>query len=234
MLRKRNALTIVEGIVVIATIGLLALLLLANVARTCQGSAPRAACHYRLEVIAVALHEYETHHGHLPPAYTVDGKGNRLHSWRTLLLPYVEQQPLYDSIDLTKSWDHPANAKAYAAEVEVYQCPASKLGSGMTTYLAPVGLDGSFATEKPLTIDEVGDETVLVMEVDPQNAVHWMSPCDFEDNKALPFDPKLEGVHPGSWIVALSDGQVMGMDRTTPAEVIREMLSIRGAKEKPQ
>jgi hypothetical protein len=228
MLRTRNALTIFEGVIVVATIGLLSLLLLANVERTCQGSAPRAACHHRLGVIVLALHEYETHHGHLPPAYTVDDKGNRLHSWRTLILPYLEQQSLYDSIDLTKSWDDPANAKAYAAVIEVYQCPAGDLDPGMTTYVAPFGPDWSFATEKPRSLDEVGDETVLVMEIDPQRAVHWMSPYDFEDAKALPFDGDDEGVHLGSWIVALSDGQVMSIDRTTPPDEIREMLLIRG------
>ena len=48
----------------------------------------------------------------LPPAYTVDADGRPLHSWRTLILPYLEQEPLYQTIDLSKPWNDPANAKA--------------------------------------------------------------------------------------------------------------------------
>jgi len=234
MLRKRNALSIVEGLAVAAILIAIAAVLLIPQVQVHPHPPARRVCQNNLKQVALALLNYHQVHGCFPPAHTTDDKGNRLHSWRTLILPFVEQQPLYDSIDLTKPWDDPVNKKAYAAVIEVYLCPASKLGPEMTTYLAPVGPDWSFGTEEPRSLDVIDDETVLVMEVDPKRAVHWMSPYDFEDPDEMPFDSASEGVHSGSWMVALANGAVMSVDRTTPPEEVREMLSIHGKEKEPQ
>jgi hypothetical protein len=39
--------------------------------------------------IAHAFHRYHEKNGHFPPAYTVESKGQKLHSWRTLLLEWI-------------------------------------------------------------------------------------------------------------------------------------------------
>lgn len=208
MLSKRNAFTLVEVLLVIAIVSVVLFFLTRNMSQPRRLGAQGGACLTHLKDISLALHYFQEQHGHFPPAYTVDEKGNRLHSWRTLILPYLDEWSLYNSIDLTKPWDDPANADAYAMAVKVYQCPASGIKPGLTTYLAPVGPDWSFAGEARRSLDDVGEESVLVMEVDLKHAVHWMSPYDFEDADAIPFDAAIEGVHPGSWMVALSNGQV--------------------------
>ncbi len=73
-----------------------------------------------------------------PPAYTVDESGQRLHSWRTLILPFLEQDALYDSIDLSKPWDDPANRMAANTVIPAYACPSSASDPGMTNYVAVV------------------------------------------------------------------------------------------------
>ena len=73
-------------------------------------------CANNLKQIALALRNYESVYHALPPAYTVDAEGKPLHSWRTLILPYLEQQALYDKIDLSKPWDDPANKEAYETD----------------------------------------------------------------------------------------------------------------------
>ena len=78
-----------------------------------------------LHQISIALQLYAAAHGGLPPAYTTDADGKPLHSWRTLILPYLEHQQLYESIDLAKPWDDPANAEACKAALSVYQCPST-------------------------------------------------------------------------------------------------------------
>ena len=80
--------------------------------RTAGPAARRAQCVNNLKQIALALFNYESAYNALPPAYTVDAEGKPLHSWRTLILPYLEKQSLYDSIDLSKPWNDPANAEA--------------------------------------------------------------------------------------------------------------------------
>ncbi|MDZ4779774.1 MAG: DUF1559 domain-containing protein [Planctomycetia bacterium] len=54
----------------------------------------RAGCIVNLKQIALGLLNYESTYKEFPPAYTIDADGRPLHSWRTLILPYVEQQAL--------------------------------------------------------------------------------------------------------------------------------------------
>src|SRR4029077_3708459 len=106
--------------------------------RSAQPGARRAQCTNNLKQIALALHNYAQIYEALPPAHTVDANGRPLHSWRTLILPYLEQGPLYQTIDLSKPWDDPANAKANETLVPVFRCLESVGAQNKTTYLAIV------------------------------------------------------------------------------------------------
>ncbi|HSG73025.1 MAG TPA: DUF1559 domain-containing protein, partial [Planctomycetaceae bacterium] len=108
--KKSRGFTLLEVIVVFLVIVVLIALLM-PVTRNAGPAARRWACKNNLKQIGLALHNYHDSFGTFPPAYTVDADGKPLHSWRTLILPFVEQQSLYDSIDLTKPWDDPANAE---------------------------------------------------------------------------------------------------------------------------
>ncbi|MBQ9813579.1 MAG: DUF1559 domain-containing protein [Thermoguttaceae bacterium] len=63
-------------------------------------SLERVACFVNMQRITIALLSYQTEHGALPPAFTVDEEGNPLHSWRVLILPYLgeDSKALYDQI----------------------------------------------------------------------------------------------------------------------------------------
>jgi hypothetical protein len=76
--------------------------------------------------VALALHNYQDLHGRLPPA-VVYGEGNRpLYSWRVLLLPFLEQQALYDKFHRDEAWDSPHNMKLLAAMPSTYAPPPGK------------------------------------------------------------------------------------------------------------
>ena len=57
-------------------------------------------CGNNLKQIGIALHTYHDEYKSLPPAYVCDESGKRMHSWRVLLLPYMEQQELYKKYDV--------------------------------------------------------------------------------------------------------------------------------------
>ena len=115
MPRKRptSGFTLVELLVVIAIIGVLIALILPAV-QAARESARRAQCQNNLKQLGVALHNYQSAHRHFPyagsdygwckfPQYAgaeVIRNGNGL----LLLLPYLEQQAIYDQFD----WDHAA------------------------------------------------------------------------------------------------------------------------------
>ena len=117
-------------ITVCVAIGFLLIGLMLPAVRTARPAARRMQCSNNLKQIGLAVANYEAAYRQLPPAYTIDPNGKPLHSWRTLILPYLEQAELYAKVDLTKPWDDPANDEVRSASIGVFQCPAGKIPPG--------------------------------------------------------------------------------------------------------
>jgi prepilin-type processing-associated H-X9-DG protein len=218
-------------ILLVGIIGLLIALLL-PATRSSRGAARRIQCVNNLKQIALALHNYESRYNALPPAHTVDAAGKPLHSWRTLILPYLEEQKLlYDTIDLSKPWNDPANAKAYATEVSAYRCPALSAPAGQTTYLAIVANNGCFLPDKPRRLSEISDDlglTLTVIEADRDHAVHWMAPIDADESLVMGISPESKLDHPGGMNAAFVDGRIRFLKATSLASQRRALISIAG------
>ena len=101
MHRKRNAFTLVELLVVIAIIGILMALLLPAV-QAARESSRRSQCVNNMKQFGIACQNYHDVHKHLPfgkgPSYPGVPVYARW-SQHALLLPWLEQQPLYDALD---------------------------------------------------------------------------------------------------------------------------------------
>ena len=97
-------------------------------------------CANNLKQIGLALHAYHERYGVLPPAYVADANGRPMHSWRVLLLPFLEQQSLYDWYDFREPWDGPHNIKLLNNTPSCYICP-SRLSypTTVTSYVAITG-----------------------------------------------------------------------------------------------
>lgn len=180
-------------------------------------------CSNNLRQIAIALQSYHDKYQSLPPAYTVDEEGRPLHSWRTLILPFIEgEQELYDSIDLSKPWNHRVNQQAFAKEVACYQC--EKRGN-LTTYQVVSSPEGCFYQSNCLSFSDITDshnETIMLVEVLSDQAVPWMAPQDTDEaqlvaNLKSPGKPHYGGFHIvycGCWVYharALDSGDIHAM-----------------------
>ena len=104
----------------------------------------RTDCQDNIRKLTIAIHEYESKHGQIPPPYSIAADGTPLHSWRVLLLPFLGEQSLYDEIDLDKPWGDPVNIQFHSRMPDVFCCAAikyhSKWGStgNSTAYLVIV------------------------------------------------------------------------------------------------
>ena len=206
--------------------------LLLPLARNGAGpAARRAQCTNNLKQIALALHNYEQAYKALPPAYTVDAKGRPLHSWRTLILPYLEQEALYKTVDLAKPWNDPANAKALETFVPVFRCPEAVGPQNTTTYLAIAGPDGCLIPEESRRLAEITDalgSTLMVIEGGEENAVPWMAPMDAGESLVMSLGPTTKLHHVGGTNASFADGSVRFLRADTPAAVRRAWMSISG------
>lgn len=202
--------SLVELLVVIAIIGILVALLLPSV-RTSGEAARRSQCKCNLKQILSALHNYQDLYKAFPPAWTVDSDGRRLHSWRTLILPFVDQSSLYERIDLSKPWDDPVNTEAGKTTPGIYQCPSVTTDPGLTVYLAMVGDNAFLRPVTSRTISEITDgtsNTVAVIEVTKQQAVPWMAPQDADPEMFVGLSRPNESHHAGGEHVGMADGAV--------------------------
>lgn len=193
--------------------------------------ARRSSCKNNLKQIGLALHNYHDMYGGFPPAYAMDAQGNPLHSWRTLILPFVDQAPLYDTIDLTKPWDDPVNAEAFAQTPPIYGCPSTTLYNNLTVYHALI-TDDSFLTPTESRVLETNTdnaETLLVIEVAEEHAVHWMDPQVIDAKVSLGFDEETEFHHTGGTHGLMVDGTVRFIPADTPAEERQNLASYEEA-----
>jgi type II secretory pathway pseudopilin PulG len=215
-------LAVVVGVLVI----LIAMLLPAT--RSAREPARRSQCSNNLKQIGLAMYNYVSANNALPPAYTVDANGKPLHSWRTLILPYMEQGNLYDKIDLSKPWDDPANKEAYETTVEAYQCPSVDIPATSTTYLAVVTRGGCFQATEPRSLSDITDDknsTLVVVEVDAESSVHWMSPTDADEQWILNRESSTPP-HQGVSLALCVDGSVRYLPTDLKEATLRALISI--------
>ena len=231
-------------------VGLIAFVLLVIVSLMIpsRGSPPltrRSNCHNNLRQIAVALQYYHDEYGSFPPAYIADQDGRPMHSWRVLILPFMEQQGLYDLYRFDEPWDGPNNRQLQSHGLPYIRCPAEfgqRDPMTETSYVVVVGPQTAFPGDKCVALGDIADEhqnTLLVVEV-AGSGIHWMEPRDLHVTQmARAINPaKGQGIssrHSLGANVVLADGSVQYLDavQTTEAD-IQAMLTIDGDEPSPR
>lgn len=171
----------------------------------------RMSCTNNLKSIGLALLNYEQTYGVFPPEYTVDAAGKPLHSWRTLILPFLEEKEIYDSIDLNKPWDDPVNQKVWNRIPKCYSCPAKKSKLDHTYYQAVVTDKSAIQKTVSHSVKEITDgpaSTLLIFESSIEDAVPWMKPTDADWSSHVAKFAKAKMPHEELGNVLFSDGSV--------------------------
>lgn len=164
--KKRHGFTLIELLVVIAIIAILIALLLPAVQQA-REAARRSTCKNNMKQIGLALHNYHDSHRVFPFATVcgvnvsaATGQNTARQSWFHMILPYVDQAPLYDKLKagfeagtVSDFASHPQRS----VKVPVFMCPSDpnsgKIGSLKDTFYSNYllcsgsttqGADGTF------------------------------------------------------------------------------------------
>lgn len=138
---RKAGFTLVELLVSISILGLLIALLLPAV-QSAREAARRAQCVANLRQIGTAIHSYYSIHNMFPSSQLLTGPNWTSNGMSELsfLLPYLEQQPLYSSINMAfaniESADFPvlANHTARSTVIEIFLCPSDRSRLGRNSY----------------------------------------------------------------------------------------------------
>jgi len=127
-IRFKNGFTLIELLVVVAIIAVLVALLLPAVQQA-REAARRSTCRNNLKQLGVGLHNYHETAATLPFGYDVHGMG-----WSAMLLPTIDQQPLYETLVFAEAGlgdcdvNGSANERAAETILPVFQCPSAPVG----------------------------------------------------------------------------------------------------------
>jgi hypothetical protein len=205
------------------------------------GSRPsrRPQCLNNIRNLALALHNYASSYGCLPPAFIADSEGRPMHSWRVLILPFLDQNELYGSYRFDEPWNGPNNSKLHDVIVDVFRCPEDhgRSKSNQTSYVAVVGPETIWPGDHGVRVDEVPDglgSTLLVVEI-ADSGIHWSEPRDLNAaDLPLVINPKsgkgISSHHPGLACVAFADGRTRTLSENTHSATISALLTIRGGE----
>jgi len=125
--RRPAGWSLVELLVVIAILAILLSLLLPAV-QAARESARKVQCGNRLRQMSLALLQYHDAKQHFLAAIT---SRQRL-IWNGAILPFIEQENLYDRIDPNLPWNLGANAQVCSTFLPIYRCPSSTAPDTMT------------------------------------------------------------------------------------------------------
>ena len=244
----RRAITLRDVLVVIGIVMLLFGLLIIVMPPVVSVSRHphRLDCANNIRQILLAMHEYESSHGHLPSAFTTDrASGRPLHSWRVLILPFLEEQDRYNDIRLLEPWDSTHNHERGASIPSVYRCPAHySVQSDCTSYVVICGPETAF-DGKPRSFEDFSDgtsQTIILIE-HPKPDIHWMSPEDLERTAAVNYwsdlhadhnsterDPWSYRMHASGVNVGFADGAVQNVHMNFPPDFFAELTTIAGGE----
>jgi type II secretory pathway pseudopilin PulG len=218
-----------------AVSGILVALILPAV-QAAREAARRTTSTNNLRQILLALHNYHDSHKSFPAHANYSADGKPLLSWRVHILPFIEQQALYNQFHLDEPWDSEYNKKLLSTMPVQYIDPSSRLNpaEGRTHYLGVKGTGMAFTgTENGTALKAITDgtsNTLVVVQVNDDRAAPWTKPDDWEMDSQNPLAGLSGSMHPGIFIAGYADGSVRNISEGIDPTVFKALLTIGGGE----
>jgi hypothetical protein len=185
----------------------------------------------------LAVANYHETYDCFPPAYISDRDGKPMHSWRVLILPFLEQRELFNAYDFDEPWNGPNNRKLAGRIGNIYLRSGLESAQIQTTsFVAVVGPETMWRGSQPMNRNDLGDgthNTLLVVEV-PDGQFLWMEPKDLEfDRMSFEINDKMGrglGSRLGGARVVSADGTLHTLSDDFDPNKLRAMLTANGGE----
>jgi hypothetical protein len=196
-------------------------------------------CH--LEQLALAFYHYHDTYGRYPPAYLPDANGKPMHSWRVLILPFLNESGVYEKYDFSEPWNGPNNRElADRIFHGMFQCPSGPhyMNSPVTDYVVIVGSGTPFPGGRSTSLADMRDgpeNTILLAEI-ANSTIHWMEPRDLtvEEMSFVINDrskPSISSPHVRGPLVVFADRiGAYCLDVSLRPETLKALITIAGGE----
>lgn len=219
-------LMIVGAILGVFVVGVVALFLVQNF----REESRRTQSSNKLKLLSLAMHNHHDTHKTYPGQGTgANWKGKSLLSWRVHLLPFIDQQSLYERFHLDEPWDSEHNFKLIDSMPSAFRSPGS-LHSNKTSYLAPILPGSPFASQgafNQASIVDLQSRTIMFVEAVDEKAVIWTKPEDLEIDPENPT-AGITGSSKGGFLVVMFDGSVRFIEQSIDSKSLRAMYTSQG------
>ncbi|MEZ6116582.1 MAG: DUF1559 domain-containing protein [Pirellulaceae bacterium] len=208
-----------------STVAGLTLLLLPAV-NAAREAARRNQAINTVKQLCLAMLNYESARQSLPAYANFDEDNKPLLSWRVHILPYLEENELYNEFHLDEPWDSDHNIKLIDRMPEVYRNPNLD-DPTMTNFLVPVGEGTIFDGTEGRRIREITDgtsKTILIVEANAEQATIWTKPQDLEFSPKMPM-AGLGSFRPGGFIAGRADGSVGFFSRDLNLDMLKALFT---------
>jgi Protein of unknown function (DUF1559)/Domain of unknown function (DUF4190) len=193
---------------------------------------PREHSMHNIRVLALAMHYYHDANGAFPPPVVYSKKtGRPLYSWRVLVLPYLEEDRLYKTLDLNEPWDSPRNAPLLVdKEPAVFRSRRRQARTADGTFYQVFVGNGALFDEHRLTrfADITDGPANTIMIVEAASDVPWASPGDLAYRPGEPVLPLLCGPQDSGFIASFADGGTRYISRSVSDSVLHKAITRAG------
>jgi len=188
---------------------------------------------YGLIQVGFATLNCEKSQKRFPAAASRDRNGKPLLSWRVHILPYLNQQALYERFHLDEPWDSPHNKELIPSMPKVFcHAPKDAAAQGLTTVMVFVGQAAPFGDPQGPRLAQIADgarSTIMIVHAGKDREVPWTKPED------LPFDPAdpavaLGTIPAGGFEAVFFDGQPIRIARDVDPGILRALITHAGGE----
>lgn len=221
-------------LVVIAVVGILVALLLPAV-QAAREAARRNQALNQMKQIMLSWHNYYDAKNEFPAQAISDADGKPLLSWRVAILPYIEEQALYEQFHLDEPWDSTHNMALIPQMPLIYADPSSQLdpNEGRSSFAGVTGeqmaLTGDSDGRGFAEFTDGTSRSIIVVQVDDEHAPIWTQPADWSPNQANPY-AGLGGLHPNVTITGYADGHAGIISQEIDPDLLHALLTVDGGE----
>jgi len=199
-----------------------------------RAAARRVTSANNIRQMGLAAHNYESVHRRFPSGDGPVEEGGPAVSWRVKILPFIEEQALYDQYNFDEPWDSENNREILASMPETFRNPSSAAQAGHTVYRGVGGEGGIMGVDgggKSVgrgfrDITDGTSNTILFLECPDGMSVPWTKPDGgIDPEKITPW--QMAGNHPGGFNACLCDGSTHFISLTLAEEIFQNLLNMR-------